>query len=72
MYLINVNIFKFIFYILWKSFVSRPIVARLGAGQQRNCGPIADKGRHSAQWAPDIIVSDTKLSERDADHFTSV
>ena len=48
-HLINVNIFKYIFYILRKSFVSRPMVARLGTGQQRNCGPFAGRGRHSVR-----------------------
>jgi hypothetical protein len=71
-YLIHVNIFKYIFYIVWKSFVSRPIVARLGTGQQRNCGPFAGRDRHSVQKVWDVTVSDTKRSERDADHFTAI
>lgn len=42
-------------------------MARLGAGQRRNCGPIAGRGRHSVQCVSFVIVSDTKRSERDAE-----
>jgi hypothetical protein len=65
--LMSVNIYKFIFY-----ESRRPIVARLGAGQRRNCDTVAESGRHSVQCVSFVIFSNTMRSERDADHFTSV
>ena len=47
-------------------------MARLWAGQKRNCGPIAGRSRLSVQWKSDVIASGTKRSELDANHFTSV